>query len=43
MKHLVHLYQNNPVVTFICDGIALLVCAFTAIFTIMILAVAFAV
>ena len=43
MKHLVRLYQNNPVVCFICDGIALLVCALTAIFTIMILAVACAV
>jgi hypothetical protein len=43
MKHLVRLYQNNFIIAFICDGIALMVCALTAIFTITILAVAFAI
>ncbi len=41
MKHLVRLYHNNVIVAFICDSIALMVCAVTAIFTITIITVAF--
>ena len=41
MKHLVHLYHTNVIVAFICDSIALLVCAGTAIFTITIITAAF--
>lgn len=40
MKQLIRLYQNNSVVHFIFDGIALIVCAVTVIFTITILTVA---
>lgn len=43
MKQLIHLYQNNPVVHFIFDGIALIVCAVTAIFTITMLTIACAI
>jgi len=43
MKHLLRLYQNNFIVALICDGIALMVCALTAIFTITILTIAFAI
>jgi len=43
MKHLVRLYQNNSLVAFICDAIALIVCAVSVIFTIAIITIACAV
>jgi hypothetical protein len=43
MKHLVSLYYNNRMIAFICDGIALIVCAVTVIFTITILTIACAI
>lgn len=43
MKHLVRLYHDNLIVSLICDGIALMVCALTAVFTITILTIAFAI
>lgn len=41
MKQLTRLYENNVIVAFICDAIALIVFAVSAIFTIAVVTIAF--